>query len=240
MQHALATAALLFCFATVTPADIIYDVTVNTSSIAGTAGSLDFNFNPGPLLTQSAKLRIFNFASNGNLVDLPSLIGDVNGSLPGTVTFDNETGFNDYFEGFKFGSTLSFEVMLYGLAVSSPNGFATSGSTFAFSMFSDSLGTIPVLTNNVQDGFATTVDLTLSGVAAVTNFSTETAVAPASPVPEPSSAVPVGTIIALGLLYLRRTQRHIGSPVFPEACEILQKDSLKGKRGDKEVTVGEQ
>ncbi len=33
-------------------ADVItYDVTVNTSSISGDAGSLDFNFNPGPLVT---------------------------------------------------------------------------------------------------------------------------------------------------------------------------------------------
>jgi len=34
---------------------------VDTSSIAGTAGSLDFNFNPGPLVTQAAALQVLVF-----------------------------------------------------------------------------------------------------------------------------------------------------------------------------------
>src|ERR1035441_7795706 len=103
---------------------ITYNVTVNTSSIAGTAGSLDLNFNPGPQVTQAANLQILNFASNGTLAGSPSLTGDVSGTLPGTLSFDNGTGFDDYFGRFTYGSTLSFEVMLYGLALSSPNGTA--------------------------------------------------------------------------------------------------------------------
>src|ERR1035441_4720991 len=63
---------------------ITYNVTVNTSSIAGTAGSLDLNFNPGPQVTQAANLQILNFASNGTLAGSPSLTGDVSGTLPGT------------------------------------------------------------------------------------------------------------------------------------------------------------
>ena len=46
---------------------ITYTVTVNTSSVSGTAGSLDFNFNPGPLVTQAASLQILSFTSDGSL-----------------------------------------------------------------------------------------------------------------------------------------------------------------------------
>jgi len=85
---------------------ITYDVSVNTSSIAGTNGSLDFNFNPGPLVTQAASLQILGFATgptDGTLAGGPTLTGDITGALPGTLTFDNGTGFNDYFEGFTYG-----------------------------------------------------------------------------------------------------------------------------------------
>src|ERR1035441_9930218 len=131
--------ALLGGLAGVVSADTItYGVTVNTSSISGTAGSLDFQFNPGPLVSQAASLDIFSFASDGTLAagaclaGGPCLAGNVTGTLPGTVTFDNGTGFNDYFQGFTFGSTLLFNVRLYGPAVNSPDGISTSGSTFAF------------------------------------------------------------------------------------------------------------
>src|ERR1022692_2623348 len=135
-------ASFLCCVAVASAGPITYDVTIDTSSILGTAGSLDFNFNPGPLVTQAASLQILSFASNGTLAGSPTLTGDVAGSLPAALTFDNGTAFNDYFDAFTFGSTLSFKVSLFGPALSSPDGASTSGSTFAFSMFSDAAGTI--------------------------------------------------------------------------------------------------
>lgn len=190
-----------------------YNVTVNTSLVAGTAGALDFNFNPGPLVTQGADLQILNFSSDGLLQNCASNVqgfcntGDVSGTLPGTLTFDNGTAFNDYFDGFTFGNTLSFDVTLYGPALTTPNGTATSGSTFAFSMFSDAAGTVPTLTSDLVDGFAATIDVNLDGTTTVNNFSPQTKVSLVNTVPETSDWLSLAMSV-LGVTMLAVWQRR--------------------------------
>jgi PEP-CTERM motif len=223
MYNPLFFAVSILCVASLASAGpITYDVTVDTSSIAGTAGSLDFNFNPGPLVTQAASLQILNFASDGSLVNCAANVqgfcptGDVSGVLPATLTFDNGTAFNDYFDGFTFGTTISFDVSLYGPALSAPDGVSTSGSAFAFSMFSDAAGTVPVLTADTTDGFAVTVNVNLDGTTTVTNFSSQTSVVPAmgGSTPEPSGLALLGVGLAcVGGLRLRtRLRIRAGNP----------------------------
>jgi hypothetical protein len=204
-RRSLLFVASFLCFGPLMSASpITYSVTVNTSSVSGTAGSLDFQFDPGPFVSQPASLQILAFAGNGTLAGTPSVTGDISGALPTTVTFDNGSGFNDYFQDFTFGSTLLFSVSLYGPGLTSPNGTATSGSTFAFSMFSDAAGTVPVLTTDLTDGFAFEVDVNLVGTATITNFSAQTTVsAGTSSAPEPSSFVFIGAL--LGVFTLVRT-----------------------------------
>jgi hypothetical protein len=134
------------------------------------------------------------------------MTGDVSGALPSIITFDNGTGYNDYFEGFTYGSTLSFDVSLYGPALSSPNGVSTSGSTFAFSIFSDSAGTIPVLTNDMTDGFAFLVNINLDGSTTTTNYSDQINVEPlSSAIPEPNNLLLVATgLTILGVMSRQR------------------------------------
>ena len=203
----LVFAALLFA-ATANATPITFQVNVDTSSVSGTAGSLDFQFNPGPLApVQAAFLDVASFSSDGTLTPPASPIGDVSGTLPATITFDNGTGFNDYFEGFTFGSNLSFDVTIYGSGLGPPNKPGKSGSTFAFSMFSDAGGTTPALTTDTTDGFAVIIDVNVNGGTTVTDLSTETTVnLPAAPapsqVPEPTTVLLVG--VGLGAMWRRR------------------------------------
>jgi hypothetical protein len=188
-------------------ADISYSVSVDTTSITGTTGSLDFNFNPGPLITQFALADLVDFSSDGLLAGSPVLTGDVSGgSLPSTVTFDNGGALNDYFDGFTFGSNLMFVVRLYGPAISSPDGVSTSGSLFTLSMFSDAAGTVPVLTSDTTDGFAVTLSVNLDGSTTPTNFSAHTTLGQET-VPEPGAILPVAAALAAVAVAARRKTR---------------------------------
>ncbi len=196
--------SLLAAAAAPTWADpITYHVSINTSSIAGTAGSFDFNFNPGPLVSQPASLQIVNFASDGALAGGASTFGDVSGGpLPSTLTFDNGGPFNDYFEGFTFGSTLTFDINLFGPALTAPNGTASSGSAFGFSLFSDPAGTIAALTTD-PTGLAFRIDIQLNGTTIATNSSPATTLAA---VPEPGTLLLTATALA-GVFASRRRCR---------------------------------
>jgi hypothetical protein len=191
-------------FASSALADTLYIVTVDTSTIQGTAGSLDIEFNPGNLGTaQDASLGVLVFASDGTLAGSPQTMGDVTGALPGTLTFDNQMAFNDYFEGFTYGTTLTFDVSLSGPAIDSPDGLSTSGSQFVFSMFSDAAGTVPALTTDSTFGIAFTIDVNLDGSTSVTDNSMQTTIAPS---PEPGTLALFGSGIALcAVLRLRRS-----------------------------------
>jgi hypothetical protein len=203
-KKTLLLAILLLSAPWIADADAVsYQVKVNTSSLTGQVGSLEFQFNPGPFLTQDADLQILNFSSDGTLDPLAlgtQTIGDVSGTLPGTLTFNNGSFFNDYFENFTYGSTLTFVASFYGPALTSPDGISGSGSSFAFGMFSDPDGTIPALTTDTLNGFAVTTDVNLDGTTSTDIFSSQTSV---SAVPEPSCLLLTGLGI-LGLFAMSR------------------------------------
>src|ERR1700722_8765728 len=132
MRRSLYVSALCLLIALTASAagTVTYSVTVNTTSVSGVTGSLDFNFNPGPLRTQAASVQLLTFGGSGPLVGVPVPSGDASGSLPATVTFDNAKAFSDASQGYKYGSSLSFQVTLSGLALTAPDGVSNSGSSF--------------------------------------------------------------------------------------------------------------
>jgi hypothetical protein len=204
LRKSLLGIGCLLLAASAASAGVICYVTVDTSSLASTNGAIDFNFDPGPLVTQAASVDIVGFSSDGT-PGTASTIGDVTGVLPSTVTINNTNALNDYFTDFSFGNTLSFRVDFYGPAVDSPDGVSTSGSSFAFSMFSDAAGTVPVLTTDSLNGYALTVDLNPDGTTALTKYSNETTADLVTP--EPFTLPLVGAPLILLATWWNRRAR---------------------------------
>ena len=197
---------------------VTYQVSVDTSGITGQAGNLDFQFNPGDSSAEVATASVTNFQTVGGILSQPAaLTGDAVGSLPGTLTLDNGTAYNDAFQGFTYGNTFSFLLTLSGQAIDSPGG--TFGSSFALSLY-DASGITPLLTTD-PNGSVLTVNLNADGTTSAETFpqsltnSTSIVIANQSNmVPEPSSYLLF--IIALLLIVLIRlltTLSALGSKV---------------------------
>jgi hypothetical protein len=131
---AVAVAALTACRAAADP--ITFHVHIDSSGFAGTSGSLEIQFNPAST-SNGVTATITGFAGGTpGAIDNPlpngggvNPIGDISGSLPGTVTLDDGTPFNDMVQNFTYGSAIDFNVTFSkDLA-----GAALDGS--AFSLF---------------------------------------------------------------------------------------------------------
>ena len=92
----LPMAFLLVSCALAAHADVLLCAVVDTHTIAGTTGYVDFQFNPGPFSTQSATLDIKNFAGAtyvaGSQIDTGGASG---GRFPGAIVLTNSTVYND-------------------------------------------------------------------------------------------------------------------------------------------------
>lgn len=173
-----------------------FQVTLNTTSLSGTAGNLDFQFNPGGAGAQNATLQISGFTTTGTLAGTAMDTGGVTppGTLPGTLTIANSGNFNDVFQGITFGSTLSFLATFSGPALNPPGG-TTVGSTFAFSLY-DAAGANTLLGTNA-DGSVLDISVNPDGSQTPQSGSTALTVT-AVPVPEASPALSLGLLLALG------------------------------------------
>jgi hypothetical protein len=191
-------------------ADMIYEVTVDTSSLNGTNGYLDFQFNPGNASALAALATISNFTGgtpgSANSFPLAGNTGDASGSLPGTLTLDNGTAYNDSFQGFTYGSSFSFDLTLSGPALDNPSG--NVGSSFALSLYAAD-GATPLLTTDPNNSVLT-INLNADGTTTIETFLTPTgdpSVVTATAMnaaPEPSSLVLMATALPAGLLAWRR------------------------------------
>jgi hypothetical protein len=193
-------------------AGITYDVTADTSSVVATAGYLDLQFEPSPTSTNFATAVVNDFMSDGVLSGAATITGDVTGQLPGALTFDNATAFNDYFQAMTFGTSFSFDVTLDG---PTPLGGAQSALNISFY---DSTGSTPILTTDTTDGIAgqillnpdgttstVTIPATAGGVSVLT-------ITPAveTVTPEPSYMGLMGLLGCGAILVLTNNRRGRG------------------------------
>jgi hypothetical protein len=142
-------------------------VTVNTTSALAQMGYIDFQFNPGGLTTQAANADVANFFTDGvlNPADAGNgTTGEVSGMLPTTVTLINSETTNEYTEAMTFGTTITFDLDLYGPALSNPNG--DGGGTFTLDFLNadqsgylftdDPQNDVPVFTVTINPDGSTT------------------------------------------------------------------------------------
>ena len=206
--HLCCLAAVLACVVLPCPsaASITYLVTANTASISGESGYLDLQLEPGPSSTNPATADVSHFTGNGTLSGSATLTGDVTGQLPGSLTFDNQTVFNDYFQAMTFGTTESFDVTLSG---PTPLGGNESAFNIAFYASDQSTSLLTVS----PDGDAGQISINSDGTTTPSTYAasvnaasalTITLVQPLSTVPEPSELGLFGFAFSAVLLMFRK------------------------------------
>ena len=110
-------------------------------------------------------------------------VGEASGMLPGTVTLINSETTNEYTEAMTFGTTITFDLDLYGPAISNPNG--EGGGSFYLTFYnSDFSGNL--LTTN-PNGDALEIDINPDGTTSVAYDSPDVTVSGPTFVPEPGS-----------------------------------------------------
>ena len=187
-------------------ADIVYSVQIDTSSINGSNGNLDFQF-PGDEFSQPGTVSIYDFASDG-VLGIGEYSGDVNGGdLPNPVNINNTPfSYNNFYTPFTFGSSLAFKLSFSGLAATHPVPLA--GSTFTFSMLdngqNDPDGNLkPVLVTDNDGGFALSV---VVGENPTNFMTTGSVIVGAVPEPEEYAMMLVGA--AMVAFQVKRKQKR--------------------------------
>jgi hypothetical protein len=175
-------------------APMTYSITVNTSSLLGQMGNVDFQYNPGNATAAAGSVTIFLF-SGGTLAGMPQTTGAVSGTLPPSITITNASGPpNDYADGIVFGNMLQFLVSFNGPNVTSPSGSATAGSAFGFSLFNNDFSA--ALLTSDPDGILVSGQVDTKGNITLSSFASPRSAVTIAAVPEPAS----WTLIALGAL----------------------------------------
>lgn len=120
LVHRVAALAGALAFAdSAAQAAVSYLFTVDTSSIAGTAGYLDMQLSAdvNAPLRQTLLAQVSGFSTDGALGGedpyttvtggFPDILGNLSGTLPGVVKFTDpaDVNTNDYFQSITFGTT---------------------------------------------------------------------------------------------------------------------------------------
>ena len=185
--------------ATVLP-DQVFQLRIDTSTLAGTSGAIDLQFNPGPNTFQSATVTVSAFQGAGSTS--AQKIGSVTGGpLPNPLTINNTQALNEDLESIVFGNSLNLTLDFSGIAINTPGSSnPQSGSVFTLGLFSDAAATMPILTYD-PDGAIFRQIINPGG-----QFVTQVISPQASLVPEPSCVALVG-LAGFGLMAWRARRK---------------------------------
>ena len=117
----------------------VFHVNVDTSSLAGTTGYLDIQFNPGQALAPAASADLSGFSGDAVLLSGATLDGGASGNLPGTLHFNNTTPFNALLQPVNFGNAFSFDAAFSGNFLTSGGNI---GTTFSLALLDASNATL--------------------------------------------------------------------------------------------------
>jgi len=199
-------AGILFAAQTGGAASIEYFVDINTASLVGNASgpfSLDFQLNDGSGTgdgNNTATINNFAFGSGG-ATGTANLSGGASGNLSSAVSLTDTSAFNEFYQTFNTGSTLSFDVTLTLNSDSGP-----TPDSFAFVILDNTLSNIP--TTGVGDSYL------LVNLGPTPSITTGPSASPAvtvsvTPVPEPGSVAFISLgLLGLGLHQWRRMARQ--------------------------------
>ncbi len=213
---------------------LTFIITVNTASVSGTTGYMDLGLDPGSIGALGVTADISNF-SGATLSTNTTTTGTVTGtnlyfvdgnvsttpasapillSATNTLTMVNSDPNNELTQALNFGSSLTFDLMLFGPGVNqSGSAGGTSGTIFTLSFLNDPQ-TAYLLSS---DPTGSTTSLWATNVISIDNTGVVTWVdnpgpggGPAdgtiTPTPEPSSQLLVP--ISAGLLILDTKKRR--------------------------------
>lgn len=207
MRHTLLV-FLLLAGALGAPAASVFNVSIDTTSLAGTSGNLNFQVEaPAGADPLSIALSDFNFDGVLDPLDADLCFGDTPCPITGqigvdpTVSFGNDPGLPpvliDYLQPVVFGNVISFRLVFAGMALDNPT-FPSPGATeFRVLLFDTAFQ--PLLSNDPLIGSILSF-LTDDGRVTASNFSTS-GEADLSDVPEPGAAALV--LLGFGLLLVK-------------------------------------
>ncbi|HTR41810.1 MAG TPA: NF038129 family PEP-CTERM protein [Pseudomonadales bacterium] len=198
-----------------------FQVSVDTAPLIGHVNSpfyLDFQLNWGSGPGNNASVSNFSFGG-GSAVGTPNINGLASGDLFSSVALqDNSSSqFNELFQGFTPGTTLTFDVSL------SENQTGQTPDGFAFAILDNSTGQIP--TSDPADGLSLVFVNIRGPVSGLGNVNTYvgvndpiygdytgvTASVGPVPVPEPSTVTlgVCGLALAAATAFARRRQASV-------------------------------
>ena len=176
-------------------------ITVDTSSVVAVDASLIFDLIDGGDGPTPSSVKIYDFSTDGTLVGLPQIDGDVTGTLPGTFSnpliLADGAFFNDYLRSITLGTFITFifdpsEVA----AVDTPDGFSF--------LLLDPSGNSVIPTS---DETGALLLYSIGNPDPLQVFSSAVTVGP-NAVPEPASyAIVIAALLAFGVAHRLRQSR---------------------------------